>query len=486
MEYLIGIDLGTTGCRCVLFDAELGQVGESYTEYPLIALSDTEIEQDAELWWSLTKAAIKGALAVAGIPGGSVRGMAVSSQGIAFAPVDAAGAPLCNALSWLDARAKEELAEILGRIGPERIYGLTGKRASECFVLPKLLWLRRHRPEIYAAADKFLMAQDFLVQRLCGALVTDHTMATGTLLYELGAGRWSEELLGAFGIDRARLPALARAGSPVGKLRAEVADELGLGRDTIVAVGGQDQKCAALGAGAGVATATVSLGTACAITMTCGRPYADERMRIPASSGLFEGMWSAEGVLNTGAACLRWLRDCMFPNKDYAELSEMAERGSRRDAGVFFYPHLSGASSPTWHAEGAGSFYGLRLNSSAEDMVAALFEGIAFHIRLNLEAMADQGAFEELCLFGGGAKSATWCRIIADITGYPVKVPFTHETASLGAAILAGIGAGLYAGPEEPLRRITFSRRYEPDPARAAMYDEKYRRYRAVEDRLWP
>ena len=313
MTLLIGIDLGTTGCKAGVYD-ETGRLrGESYLEYGLITLSSTEIEQDPHAWWALTCRAIRMAIDAAGVDGRDVRGISVSSQGISFVCLDAAGEPLGNAINWLDTRAGAQCEAILARYDAATLFTLTGKRAAPSYVLPKLMWLREHRPETWAATRKILMGHDYLVYRLCGEMVTDHSMAGGTLLYDLHALHWSPSLLNAFGISAELLPTLCWPGTPLGRVRPNVAEELGLAPDVVVVTGGQDQKCAALGAGIHDGVATLSLGTATAIVQVMDAPRTDPGRRIPTFTFLQQQRWVLEGVVGTGAGSLRWHRDVLAP-----------------------------------------------------------------------------------------------------------------------------------------------------------------------------
>ena len=230
MPLLIGIDLGTTGCKAAVYDEQGYILGESYLEYGLITLSATMIEQDPAAWWALTCQAVREALASSGTAGRQACAIAVSSQGISFVPVDAAGRPLGNAINWLDTRAVDESAALLAHFSEQELFRLTGKRASPVYVLPKLLWLRGHEPARWQATHKVLMGHDYLVYRLCGEMVTDHSLAGGTLLYDLAGQGWSARLLEATGLARGLLPAIGWAGTRVGRLTAEAAEALGLSR----------------------------------------------------------------------------------------------------------------------------------------------------------------------------------------------------------------------------------------------------------------
>ena len=292
MALLLGIDLGTTGCKAAVYDDQGICRGEGYQAYELITLSGSEIEQDPHTWWQATCQAVRQALQAASIDHQAVRAVAVSSQGISLVLIDQAGRPLGNAISWLDTRAGDESVAILRHYPAEWLFAVTGKRASPAYVLPKLLWLRAHRPQWWRQARRVLLAHDYLVYRLCGVCVTDHSLAGGTLLYELRTSDWCQELLDTFDLAPGMLPELCWSGTRVGTLRAEAAAELGLSAQTAVVVGGQDQKCAALGAGLRDGLATVSLGTAAATLQIMDRPHTDPGLRVPTFSFVQPGRWS--------------------------------------------------------------------------------------------------------------------------------------------------------------------------------------------------
>jgi len=484
MKLVIGIDLGTTGVRSILYDETLREIGEDYNEYPLIFSPDGFIEQDANLWWTLVKKSVVSALAKSGKPGEDVAGICISSQGISFLAVDGECAPMMNAISWLDKRAVADAEDVLRHFSEKQIYEITGKRTDSVYMLPKLLWLRRNKPDIFDNAAYFLMAHDFIVARLCGAYVTDYTMASGTMLFDINESSWSRTLLDSFAIDGGKLPTVCAAGSVAGTILPCVAEELGINADTVVFVGGQDQKCAALGAGLSEGIATISLGTAAAISRKWLSPRFDEKMRIPCFSDIVKGCWVTEGVISTAASSLKWLRDTFFPHKSYQELDEMANGANTGD--LLFYPLLSGASSPHWHRDSCGCYYGFHLNTQPGEMIQALFEGVAFQIRENLEIMqGNESTIRSLRVFGGGARSKPWCQTIADITGLPVFMLNTAETACCGVAMLAGTGVGIFTSLSQAQTVVSVAGRCDSNPQAKIMYDEKYEKYLAVEKKLW-
>ena len=487
MDTLLGIDLGTTGIKAAICTPDGHLLGDSYLEYPLIRPEPGVVEQDADLWWALAQDAIRQAILDAQVQGRTVRALSVSSQGISFVPVDKAGQTLSLSINWLDSRATAEAAAIRQRYSDADLFNLTGKRASPSYVLPKLLWLCNHDPQTYRRTHKFLMGHDFLVFKLTGEYVTDHSMAGGTLLYDIAEMAWSRELAEAFQIDIRQLPVVAWSGTPVGTLKPGVAQELGLSKETVVAVGGQDQKCAALGANIRPGVATVSLGTASAISCLTDRPLLDPGRRIPTFPFVVRGYWDLEGVVSTAGGAFRWLKETLFPEASYDTLAGMASQSLPGANGVCFYPHLSGAGSPHWQADTWGAFGGLSLAATAKDIVRSILEGVAFQIRENLEIMESIDIpVEELILFGGGAQSAFWSQMISDIAGKPVSATGMVDVANWGACILAGAAAGILDGDilTQPEAGDMLGR-WSPRPDSVARYDEVYQHYRLFEERLF-
>ena len=477
MSTLLSVDLGTTGCKTALYSTEGVLRGSCTVEYPLIHLGPGCVEQDAELWWRLTVETIQGAIHRSGIDPGTVEAVGVSTQGISFVPIDESGQVLRNAINWLDTRATDEAAEIEGKVGADTLFRVTGKRPSAAYVLPKLMWLRAHEPHVYRETHKFLMAHDYLVFRCCGATVTDYSMAGGSALLDVGRLDWSEDLLATFDLDRGKLPDLAWAGTIAGRLNDDVARVLGLAPGIPVVVGGQDQKCAALGAGIRSGVATVSLGTASAISALVDRPVLDAGERIPTFPFVVPGFWDLEGVVSTAGAALKWLNTMLFPGKSYSSLDALAEQSAPGAHGVRFYPHLTGATSPLWKTKTRGAFLGLTLGSDAGDIVRSVLEGVAYQIRANLDVIESLTSVRELILFGGGARSQLWAEIIAAIAAKPVRVTEIVDVANWGACVLAGTGAGLLDPAKGPPTSMSISAPIIPTGHDVARYERLFREY---------
>ncbi len=461
MAYYLAIDLGTTGCRSILFDEQLNMLSQSYEEYGLITPKPTWVEQDAELWWALTQKTMRLAIVQAGISGKEVDGISISSQGITIVPVDERFTPLCNAQSWLDVRGEEEARKIEGDYTREGIFALTGKNPLPAYSLAKLLWIKKNQPETWKKAYKFLMPLDFLTAKLCGKAITDRSMASGTLMYDLEKGCWSKEILARYGIDEGLLPALAWSGEKAGTLLPEVASGLGLREDCVVAVGAQDQKCAALGAGLREDGVTVSLGTAGAITKFWKEYRAKENQSVAWCGYVEKEVWVTEGVIETAGVCLRYTRDLLYPNASYDIINQEVAQAIEKESNLLFVPYM-GTSK--------GAFLGINLGTERGEYAAAVMQGVAFEIRRTLLKM-EADSVDTLMLFGGGAKSDVWCQIIADVTKRRILLPKTAEAAGAGAAILAAKGCGA------TLPKLSYIKEYTPSAKREQYYEKKYACY---------
>ena len=468
--YLLGIDLGTTGCKSMIFSRSGDILGGDYIEYDLIISKDGYVEQNANNWWENVKASIKKAIDATGIDSRKIEALSVSSQGISFVPIDRYGNTLMNAISWLDGRAVEEAEAIKRRYGADKIFSSMGKHILPAYILPKLMWIKKNHPEIYNGTWKFLMAMDFLLYRFCGKIITDYSMASGTLAYNLIDRTWFDEIFVKMDIDRSKLPELGCLGDIAGNVQPAVAEELGLSTDCLVVVGAQDQRCASYGAGIDKDIITVSLGTATAVCSICSKPLIDNNMRVTCC-GLDENNWMLESVIGTSGVALKWVKNTFFKNNSYNDLDDMAMKAPAGSKGVMFYPYLESTGHGT-----KGSFTGLGLHITGEDIVRAVFEGISYQIRMHIQSHeAINGTMQQIRLFGGGAKSDIWAQIIADMTGKTVIIPATHETANLGAAIIAGIGAGIYKDYKDAMKAVgVCAKTFVPDPERNRQYDEYY------------
>lgn len=415
----IGIDLGTTAIKAALYDAK-GVAAEEYQEEYELKAKGEFVTQDARRWWELTKKAIT---YICAKNSSSVEAICICTQGISFVPIDADGEPLCEAFSWLDVRAKGEADALKNAFGEKKIYEKTGKILHECYTLPKLIWLKKNLPELYKKAFKLLMPLDYLNYRLCGRAVTDFTMASGTMLYNINSNKWDEELLEFSGINAQMLADVEEMGSVIGTLQKDVAGELGLPEGVKVVLGGQDQKVAALGAGISGDICTVSFGTSTAVSKLTRERHLDVQMRVPVFA-FDKNTWIFEASTGTTGATLKWMANNLFGGKTYEELNALAEKAYGSAGGLEILHDFTKG----------GEIRGLSLSTTQGDIVCALYESICREIKEHIDML---GGASEICVFGGGAKSRIWRRILSDITGVKVSAAATTETGAFGAAVLA-------------------------------------------------
>lgn len=495
---LLAIDLGTTACKAAVFDEDGRILTEAYREYPLIKLSRMEIEQDAEEWWRLIKEVSSAVLV--GLTDGqrkAIKALCLSVQGISFVPVDASGLPLCNALTWLDFRAEAE-ARALREVYTEKgLFALTGLRSGSFYTLPKIMWLKKKRPDIFARTRRFCTAQDFILSRLTGRFITDHSVAGGTLMHEVRMLKWSEVLIGMVPISLEQLPNIDWAGTVVGPLKSSIARELGVSEDLLVILGGHDQECAGLGAGLRPGEVTVSLGTASILLASIDRPYIDHEIRIPCLPSVEKDHWVLEAPVSVGGAVLRWLRDILntLPaawqgaedgSLNYDRVIGLAENAPVGAAGVFFFPHLAGATSPFWLPEASGVYHGISLATSVFDLIRAVLEGWMFQIKSNLIILEElTGEVNRVIAFAGAARNGFITQMLADILQKPVAISETPETALLGASILAGVGAGIYRDvPSAQAETVRIAEVIYPHDEASNSYKDIYEHYREIEGRV--
>ena len=482
--YLLGFDLGTTGCKASIFNEGGELLGGAYRDCDLHIKSDKVIEQDADVWWKLFCQTVSESIKNAGIAAGEIGSVSISSQGISFVPVDSDLNPLMNAICWLDSRAEAEADEMLATISQDEFFAITGKRAEVIYVLPKILWIRNNLPEIYKKTYKFLMAHDYIVARLTGKCLTDHTLASGTLLYDINKTAWSEEITGRFGISTDLLPEIRWSGTPVEAIRKDVVKGLGLSENLSVCIGAQDQKAAARGVDLQIDEACLSIGTAGAIEFIVGNPVIDEKKRLPCFTYAEQGLWVLEAVIGTAGAALKWLRDTLFPVADYKYLDDLCRQSAAGANGLCFFPHLAGAGSPHWNSRSQGVFYGLTLNTSQSDIVRAVFEGIAFQFKANTDVASELGVRTNILkIAGGGTKSKIWREIISAISDISITAYESSDMACLGAAEFAASGAGVYS-PAFSANVLAKHEIIRPDKQMADKYREIYGYYASVQNSM--
>lgn len=475
-DLVCAIDLGTSGCRAVVTGPDGAVAGEYDVEYSSQYGPGGAVEQDADQWWEVAGQCLRETLRRAGSP--AVAALGLSAQGHSWVLLDANFRPLRAALCWLDTRAASWCDRVVDCVGSERIGATTGKLPGTWHLLPQWMMLQEVDAEAVNAARWYAMCLDFLAARLTGRCVTEPTTAAGTLLFDLSARVWAEDLVAAFEVPRDRLPPVIPSGTVIGELTRAAAAATGLPVGLPVVLGGQDQKCAALAAGIRSGAATASLGTSTALTVLCEEPGFDSQTHIPCFPYLLPDLWEWEAPVATTGGALRWLRDVLASAGDYVAMDSLAAASPPGAGGVQFQPHLAGAAAPHWQPQRRGLFSGLSLSTTTGDLIRAVLEGVVYEIRLAVEALEKlSGPVETVHVFGGGARSRLWTGILAAVLNRPVVVVQRVETAALGAAMMAaasGVHADL-ATAYSAMRPPGETRL--PDRSLAAAYQACFLRY---------
>lgn len=488
---LIGLDIGTTGGKAIVFDADGRMLGSAFREYGVTCDAPAKAEQDAEQVWALTREVLREAVARSARK--EVAALSVSVQGDAIIPVDRDWRPLHPAILGMDYRSAPQARLCEERFGGFALFQRTGMRPHPMNALAKILLLRELRPEVFERAWKIVTYADFILGRLGAEPVIDHPMASRTMAFDLAELRWSADVLSALGLDPARLSRPVESGTRVGTIRRDLAEELGLPPDLALVAGSHDQTCAALGAGVlREALGVVSTGTAEVLSTAFSKPVLTRRMFesfYPCYRHAVPGMYFTFSLNHVGGLLLRWWRD-QFAS---AEVADAAARGAdayrlideRLPAGpspVLVLPHLNGSGTPHCDLEAKGAVVGLTLATTRHDVAKALLESLCFELLININTMRECGIrVEDLVAVGGGAKSPVWLQLKADILNRPIRTLRCREAACLGAALLAGTAVGLYASLNEAVGvTVKSDCEFTPQADRAARYAERFPKYEAL------
>jgi xylulokinase len=473
MTVLVGLDVGTTGVKALIVSPEGEVLARAEEAYPLSTPQRDWAEQDPEDWWRAAESALDG-LAV-----DDVAGVGLTGQMHGLVVLDEDERILRPAILWNDQRTGAECAEIEERLGLRRLVELTGNRALPGFTAPKLLWLRRHEPEVYERIAHVLLPKDYVRLRLTGERAIDATDASGTLLFDVAGRRWSDDILAALEIPLEWLPRVMESSTVAGHTSDGVP----------VAAGAGDQAAGALGVGVDrPGPLSVVLGTSGVVFAALEAFAADPEGRLHSFCHAVPGAWHAMGVMLSAAGSLRWLRDAVAPGKSFETLTGEAEPWPPGAEGLVFLPYLAGERTPHADPNARGAFVGLSLRHDRGALVRAVLEGVAFGLRDSLELLKELGVEPRVGrVSGGGARSDLWLRIVASVLGVPLERAVAEEGAAYGAALLGGVAAGVFADVHEAVAACVRVRgRIDPEPAWADTYASGYERFRALYPALRP
>ena len=478
---LLGVDIGTSSCKTALFDPEGKVVAQGGCEYPVSYPRKGWAEQDPAQWWEGVCRAVREMISDNGIDPAEISGIGTDGQSWSAIALDREGNVLCPTPIWTDTRSEEICRETEDRLTAEKLFDLCGNPAKPGYTWPKILWYRKHRPEVFEKTEKILQSNSYIVYRMTGEITQDISQGYGLACFDMRKGCWDEEMCEALGIPRRMLPEIVPCHQVVGKLTVDAAKQMGLREGIPVAAGGLDAACGTLGAGVVSPGQTQEQGGQAGGMSICIDQYAADP-RLILGFHVVPGRWLLQGGTTGGGGALKWLRETMCPELSFAEMSALAETAEPGSGGVTFLPYMAGERSPIWDPNACGVFFGLNFGVTRAQMIRACMEGVAYSLRHNLETAAEAGARAGvLRAMGGSANSRIWTQIKADVTGCGIEVPGSDTATTLGAAMLAGVGTGVWQGFEEAARQtIRVNRTYEPDPAVKEIYDRGYETYRKL------
>ncbi|MEJ2287256.1 MAG: FGGY-family carbohydrate kinase [Deinococcales bacterium] len=498
-HFVIAHDLGTSGDKATLFDSDGGQRGSAFhayeTEYPRPGWA----EQDAEAWWSAVCSSTRALLDQSGVPASDVAAIGFSGQMMGCVPLAEDARPLRKAIIWADHRALDQERWCAERVSPDAVYDITGHRLSASNSLCKMLWLRDNEPQLYAKTHRFVQAKDAIVARLTGNFVTDFSDASGTNLLDLGSRRYSETVVDASQLDPDKLPTLAESTSVAGTVLPAAAEAIGLEAGTAVVIGAGDGACATLGAGAYVEGRTyASVGSSAWIALASERPLLDPQRRTFTFAHIVPGLYIPCGTMQAAGISYRWVAELLSGSErpdrgtddglTFERLNELASAAPAGSRDLIFLPYLLGERSPRWDPSARGAFVGLTVGHGETELIRSVAEGIVMNLRLILDVFAELGARRDVVrTVGGAAASRFWNQLMADVFAVPVR-PMRHlaDATSMGAAVAAGVGVGLYEGFDIIDTMNPVGDAVAPDPAATRAYERQLSAFEAMYQALSP
>lgn len=457
---LLGIDFGTTSVKSVMFDENFKEITSTLEDYTLKTSSD-RVEFEAEKYFTLLENAIANAKKAA-----KIDAIAIDTQCETLILTDEEGNPVRDAIVWLDNRATAEAELLEKKFGRKRVFEVTGQpEITATWPAAKLMWVRNNEPDIWAKTKKIFLLEDYLLYKLTGRFVTEKTLQSSSLYFEIVKGDWWDEMLSFIGVDRTMLPELLDSGVLVGEYEG-----------IKVVTSAMDQVAGAVGAGV-IREGIISemTGTTMAIFMpTNSIPEYDENSFVPCHYN-YDGSYALLSWSATAGMALKWFQQAFLKDKSFRELDEMAEKVSVGSDGVTFLPYLCGSTMPKYNPEARGSFTGLTPEHTPAHFVRAIMESVASMLKSNLDYL--NVPVEEIRIMGGGAKSPLWCNMKANITGKKLVTLRNKETACLGSAILAGVGAGAFASVDAACKKIATDKVYLPTGEDYSAVYENFKKY---------
>jgi sugar (pentulose or hexulose) kinase len=498
-EYILSLDLGTTAIKVAVVDREGRLVATSTQEYSLLTPDTLSVELPVETYWDAFKRGVRDILARSAVEAKAIRCMGISAQGETLILLDKEGAPIRNAIVWMDNRAQEEAEELNGHFTPEETYRITGQVSIvPTWPASKLLWMKRHEAGAFGKTHRVLLIEDYFIYRLTGKFVCEGSLICSTVYWDINKKKWWKDMLGYLGVDEGMLPEIREPGAMVARIKADVARELGLHGDMEICTGALDQAAGAIGVGnIRKGLFSENTGAALAICATVDRSFTDPARQMPCHYHGLPDMYMAH-TFTTGGMVMKWFRDGFCAEElsvgratgldAYFLMDRQANRVPPGSDGLIMLPHLSGAMAPEANPRAKGAFFGATLKHTKAHFIRSIMEAIGFIVQRNIKAIEGMGiGIGEIRVLGGGSKSESWNQIKADITGKVVVTTENSDAACLGAAILSGCAVGMFDNMEDAVARmVKLKKRFLPNAANQGTYRKLFDDYVALYEALCP
>lgn len=497
-EYILAHDLGTSGNKATLFRTDGSLMGSRTYGYDVFYDHPLWAEQDAGDWWQAVCASTKELLSASHVQGEEVKAVSFSGQMMGCLPVDRQGNPLRRSIIWADQRAQKQAAVLGEKMEDGRFYQINGHRNTASYGIQKAMWIKENQPEIYENTYKFLNAKDYIVFRLTGKFYTDCSDANSMDCFDLAKRQWSQEIVEASGVDMDKLPEIVESVYYVGNVTTEAAALTGLSTKTKVIMGAGDGVAANVGAGCvAPGKAYCCMGTSAWVAGTSEKPVLDENRRIVCWAHAVPGMYSPNGTMQYAGGSYKWMKETICHEEaklaeeqgcsPYDIINEKIASCKPGADGVIFLPYLLGERAPRWNPDAKGVFFGLTATTSREQMLRSVMEGIVMNLGICFDILRQQTPIEEILLIGGAARSSQWRRGIADIFHTRVCVPeYLEESNSMGAALIAGVGSGIYKDFQAIDQFIQIRETICPDEENVKTYGTVQKRFEEVYQALLP
>ena len=497
---ILGVDAGTTSMKGVLYSEDGIPIASGINEYNLITPSPGIVETNPEIYWLSLKSVLKQISSKLNGENILVDAIAISSQGESFITIDKDGIPLRNTIVWLDNRSKKEANLIEKNFNIDNIYHITGSpEVDPTWASTKILWMKKNEPDLFKRIYKILFVEDYLIYKLTGKFAANGSLYCSSLLLDINKDDWWDDMLDFIGIKRGQLSNIYKSGVRVGIINKEAAKELQINEGAVVASGGMDQACGCIGTGNIVpGVITENTGASLNISVTTDRPVFDQKRRVPCQIHAIKGKYIYLPWCKTAGMVFKWFRDNFCENQvkrakeeginSYDYLSRIAEKINPCSDGVILLPHLTGAMSPEMDKDACGVFYGLTLSTTLGHLIRSILESVSYMLRSNIELIEEAKIeVKDIIASGGASKSNFWNQIKSDILNKPLRTIKNKDSCCLGAAILAGVGSGIYNSIGKACSSIIESdKKFYPNENNKMIYNKHYDIYREIYKNLKP